>query len=96
MIPGPGKVAIRIEPDSAKTESGIVLPERRDMSKAPAQFGVVAAVGAPLKTISGVPVAFEVHLGDRVLFRRWRGTEVKVDGITHYFGPEGHVLAIIT
>jgi len=89
-----GQVLIRIEPDSDTTESGLILPQRRDIQER-TQVGRVIEAGG-LRTRSGVVVPSEPQPGDRVILKRARGTEFKVDGVPHAIIPEEHILAVIT
>ncbi len=60
-----------------KTKGGIIIP---DTAKEKPQEGEVVAVGAGARDESGKIVALDVKKGDRVLFGKWSGTEVKIDG----------------
>lgn len=75
-----------------KTASGIVLP---DTAKEKPQEGRVVAVGSGRILESGERVALEVNEGDKVIFSKYAGTEVKLDGKEYLILRENDVLAII-
>ncbi|MBO6803318.1 MAG: co-chaperone GroES, partial [Thalassospira sp.] len=66
----------RVESDT-KTAGGIIIP---DTAKEKPQEGEVIAVGSGVRKEDGSVVALDVKAGDKVLFGKWSGTEVKVDG----------------
>ena len=75
-----------------KTKSGIFLP---DTAKEKPQLGKIVAVG-PGKTFdNGQKVALEVKVGDKVLFAKYAGTEVKLDGEEYTVLKENDILAIV-
>lgn len=73
------------------TKGGIVLP---DSAKEKPQEGEVIAVGSG-KIIEGKKVALEVKKGDKVLFSKYGGDEIKVDGVEYKILREEDILAII-
>ncbi|RXJ01338.1 co-chaperone GroES [Anaerobacillus alkaliphilus] len=75
-----------------KTASGIVLP---DTAKEKPQEGRVVAVGSGRVLESGERVALEVKEGDKVIFSKYAGTEVKLDGKEYLILRENDVLAIL-
>ncbi|OIJ11349.1 co-chaperone GroES [Anaerobacillus alkalilacustris] len=75
-----------------KTASGIVLP---DTAKEKPQEGRVVAVGSGRILESGERVALEVKEGDKVIFSKYAGTEVKLDGKEYLILRENDVLAIV-
>ncbi len=76
------------------TASGIVLPDTVDKEKK--AEGEVVAVG-PGKTLeSGTRSQMEVKVGDRILFEKWGGEDVKVDGVEYKIIPQEKVLAILS
>lgn len=75
-----------------KTASGIVLP---DTAKEKPQEGLVVAVGSGRVLESGERVALEVKEGDKVIFSKYAGTEVKLDGKEYLILRENDVLAIV-
>ena len=81
----------RIE-EETKTKGGIIIP---DSAKEKPQEGLVVAVGPGKVTDSGNRVVPEVKAGDRVLFGKYSGTDIKVDGEEHLILREDDVLAVI-
>lgn len=75
-----------------KTESGIYLP---DTAKEKPQEGKVVAVGSGRVLPNGERVALTVKVGDRVLFSKYAGTEVKVDGTEYLIMSENDILAVV-
>jgi chaperonin GroES len=75
-----------------KTASGIVLP---DTAKEKPQEGRVVAVGSGRILESGERVALELKEGDKVIFSKYAGTEVKLDGKEYLILRENDVLAIV-
>ncbi len=74
------------------TKSGIVLP---DTAKEKPQEGRVVAVGNGKVADNGTRVALEVKVGDKVIFSKYAGTEVKVDGKEYLILSERDVLAVV-
>ena len=74
------------------TKSGIVLP---DTAKEKPQEGRVVAVGAGKVADNGERIAPEVKVGDKVIFSKYAGTEVKVDGKEYLILSERDVLAVL-
>lgn len=81
----------RVEAES-KTAGGIIIP---DNAKEKPSEGKVVAVGEGLRDDHGKRVALDVKKGDRVLFAKWGGTEVKVDGQELIILKESDILAVI-
>jgi len=75
-----------------KTAGGIVLP---DTAKEKPQQGEVLAVGAGRYDEKGARQPMEVKVGDKVLFAKYSGTEVKIDGVEYLIMAERDLLAII-
>ncbi len=80
----------RIEAE-AKTAGGIIIPET---AKEKPQEGKVVAVGKGAFDEGGKRVEMEVKVGDKVLFAKWGGTEVKIDGKDLVILKESDILAI--
>jgi len=74
------------------TPSGIVLPET---AKEKPQKGEVLAVGPGARTEKGDRLEMEVSVGDQVLFAKYGGTEIKIEGEKHLILRESDILAII-
>jgi len=81
----------RVEEEN-KTAGGIFLP---DTAKEKPSEGIVIAVGEGRVTPEGKVLPMNIKVGDRVLFSKWTGTEIKVDGEPHLIVKEGDILAII-
>ncbi|MDR3374343.1 MAG: co-chaperone GroES [Ancalomicrobiaceae bacterium] len=84
-------VVKRIEAEQ-KTAGGIIIP---DTAKEKPQEGEVIAVGPGARDEAGKLVALEVKAGDRVLFGKWSGSEVKIDGQDLLIMKESDILGII-
>jgi chaperonin GroES len=81
----------RIEAEE-KTTGGIIIP---DTAKEKPQQGEVIAVGPGGRDESGKLVPIDVKVGDRVLFGKWSGTEVKLDGIEYLIMKESDLMGVL-
>jgi len=81
----------RVEAE-AKTKGGIIIP---DTAKEKPQEGEVVAVGTGIRDDKGSLVALDVKAGDRVLFGKWSGTEVKVNGEDLLIMKESDIMGVI-
>lgn len=86
------RVIIELVESEEKTASGIVLP---DTAKEKPQEGKVVAVGAGRILDNGERVSLEVAQGDRIIFSKYAGTEVKYDNNEYLILRESDILAII-
>ena len=84
-------VVKRLESDQ-KTKGGIIIP---DTAKEKPQEGEVIAVGPGARDDSGKVVALDVKAGDRILFGKWSGTEVKIDGEEFLIMKESDIMGIV-
>jgi chaperonin GroES len=84
-------VVKRIDQDD-RTKGGIIIP---DTAKEKPQEGEVMAVGPGARNEQGTLVALDVKKGDRILFGKWSGTEVKIDGEDVLIMKESDILGII-
>jgi chaperonin GroES len=82
----------RIESDE-KTAGGLIIP---DTAKEKPQEGEVIAVGEGARKDSGELIPMSVKAGDRILFGKWSGTEVKLDGQDLLIMKESDILGIVT
>ncbi|MFP4327881.1 MAG: co-chaperone GroES [Paracoccaceae bacterium] len=82
----------RVESDE-KTAGGLIIP---DTAKEKPQEGQVVAVGAGARDEDGDRIAMDVKEGDRILFGKWSGTEITVDGEELLIMKESDILGIIT
>jgi chaperonin GroES len=85
-------VVRRIDP-ADKTKGGIIIPET---AKEKPQEAEVVAVGPGARDEAGKLVPLDVRAGDRVLFGKWSGTEVKIDGEDLLIMKESDILGVIT
>ncbi|WP_334177036.1 co-chaperone GroES [Pseudoxanthobacter sp.] len=86
------RIAVRRINAEEKTKGGIIIP---DTAKEKPQEGEVVAVGSGVRNEKGELVALDVKPGDRVLFGKWSGTEVKIDGQDLLIMKESDVLGVI-
>ncbi|MBD1383150.1 co-chaperone GroES [Metabacillus arenae] len=86
------RVVIELVQSEEKTASGIVLP---DSAKEKPQEGKVVAVGTGRVLENGERVALEVAEGNRIIFSKYSGTEVKYEGTEYLILRESDILAII-
>ena len=86
------RVIIRVLEKEEKTKSGIFLP---DTAKEKPKEGEVVAVGAGKVYDNGQRVALEVQVGDKVLFAKYAGTDVNIDGVDHLVLSERDILAVL-
>ncbi|MBI2007274.1 MAG: co-chaperone GroES, partial [Candidatus Blackburnbacteria bacterium] len=82
LKPAPGYLLLKPEEAETKTASGIVLP---DSAGEKPQVGKVLAVGDPEVTESGVKKDAPVKKGDRVVYKKWGGNEIKIEGEEYLF-----------
>ena len=85
-------VVRRIEQDE-KSKGGIIIP---DTAKEKPQEGEVVAVGPGARDEQGKVHALDVKAGDRILFGKWSGTEVKIDGVDYLVMKESDIMGVIT
>ena len=79
-------------PEEEKTKGGIIIP---DTAKEKPAEGKVAAVGKGKVDENGKPIPMEVKKGDRILFGKYSGTEIKIEGEDYLIMREDDVLGII-
>jgi chaperonin GroES len=82
----------RIEAEE-KTAGGIIIP---DTAKEKPQQGEVVAVGPGGRDEAGKLIPIDLKAGDRVLFGKWSGTEVKIDGVEYLIMKESDVMGVLT
>jgi chaperonin GroES len=85
-------VVKRLEEIEEKTPGGIIIP---DTAKEKPQIGEVVAVGKGKILQDGKVIPPEVKVGDKVLFAKYAGTEVKIEGEEYLIMPEDEILGII-
>ncbi|BBF80149.1 co-chaperone GroES [Asticcacaulis excentricus] len=86
------RVLVKRVEEEAKTKGGIIIP---DTAKEKPQEGEVVAVGPGARNEKGEQVALDVKVGDRVLFGKWGGTEVKLDGEDLLILKESDILGVV-
>ena len=86
------RVVVKRLEGEEKTKGGIIIP---DSAKEKPQEGKIVAVGPGSRDESGKLVPLDVKAGDRILFGKWSGTEVKVDGDDLLIMKESDVLGIV-
>ena len=85
------RVLIKVLDSEEKTKGGIIIP---DTAKEKPQEGEVVAVGPGSKNESGKITPMDVKVGDIVLFGKWSGTEVKIDGKEYSIMNESDIMGI--
>ena len=86
------RVLVKRVEEEARTKGGIIIP---DTVKEKPQEGEVIAVGPGARDDSGKRVDMELKAGDRILFGKWSGSEVKIDGDDLIIMKESDVLGIV-
>jgi len=86
------RVIVKRLEEEEKTKGGIIIP---DSAKEKPQEGKVIAVGKGKVTEDGKVIPLDVKAGDRILFGKYAGTEVKIDGEEHLIMREEDILGII-
>ena len=86
------RVVVRRVEEEAKTAGGIIIPETAQ--EKPSQ-GEIVAVGQGARGEDGKVVPLDVKVGDRVIFGKWSGTEVKIDGEDLLIMKESDVMGVL-
>lgn len=86
------RVAVRRIEAEEKTAGGIIIP---DTAKEKPQQGEVVAIGGGARTEDGRVIPMDVKVGDRVLFGKWSGTEVKIEGEDLLVMKESDIMGVI-
>jgi len=86
------RVIVKRVEEEEKTKGGIIIP---DTAKEKPQEGKVVSVGAGKVSDKGERIALEVKAGDRVLFGKYSGNEITIDGQEHLIMREDDIIAII-
>ncbi len=86
------RVVVKRLEGEEKTKGGIIIP---DSAKEKPQEGKIVAVGPGARDESGKLVPLDVKAGDRILFGKWSGTEVKIDGEDLLIMKESDVLGVV-
>jgi chaperonin GroES len=86
------RVVVRRIDEDEKTAGGIIIP---DTAKEKPMQGEVIAVGPGARNEKGEIVALDVQVGDRVIFGKWSGTEVKIDGQELLIMKESDIMGVL-
>ena len=86
------RVVVRRVEGEEKTKGGIIIP---DTAKEKPQEGEIVAVGPGARDEDGKLIPLDVKAGDRVLFGKWSGTEVKIDGEDLLIMKESDIMGIV-
>ena len=85
------RVLVEVLEGEEKTAGGIIIP---DTAKEKPQEGKIVAVGSGARTEDGKIIPMDVKVGDKVLFGKWSGTEVKIDGVEYSIMKEADIMGI--
>ena len=86
------RVVVKRIDAEAKTSGGIIIP---DTAKEKPQQGEVIAVGPGGRDEAGKLIPIDVKAGDRVLFGKWSGTEVKIDDVEYLIMKESDIMGVV-
>ena len=86
------RVVVRRLDQEEKSKGGIIIP---DTAKEKPQEGEVIAVGPGARDEAGKIHALDVKVGDRVLFGKWSGTEIKIDDVDYLVMKESDIVGVI-
>lgn len=92
MRPLHDRVLIKRIESEEKTKSGIIIP---DTVKEKPQEGEVISIGTGIRHENGTIIPLDVKVGDRVLFGKWSGTEIKIDGEDFLVMKESDIMGIL-
>lgn len=87
------RVLVRRVEEETKTAGGIIIP---DTAKEKPSEGEIVAMGSGVRNEAGAIVALDVKVGDKVLFGKWGGTEITLDGEDLLIMKESDIMGIIT
>ncbi|MBF0665999.1 MAG: co-chaperone GroES [Brevundimonas sp.] len=87
------RVLVKRVEEESKTKGGIIIP---DTAKEKPQEGEVVAVGPGARDEDGKYIAMDLKAGDRILFGKWSGTEVKLEGEDLIIMKESDVLGVLS
>ena len=86
------RVVVKRVAEEEKTKGGIIIP---DTAKEKPMEGEIVAVGPGARDEKGALIALDVKAGDRILFGKWSGTEVKLDGVEYLIMKESDIMGIV-
>ncbi|WP_312138644.1 co-chaperone GroES [Brevundimonas sp. BH3] len=87
------RVLVKRVEEATTTKGGIIIP---DTAKEKPQEGEVIAVGSGVRDEDGDFVALDVNVGDRILFGKWSGTEIKIEGEDLIIMKESDILGVLS
>ena len=85
-------VVVKRVAEEEKTKGGIIIP---DTAKEKPMEGEIVSVGPGARDDKGALVPLDVKAGDRILFGKWSGTEIKLDGVEYLIMKESDIMGII-
>ena len=86
------RVVVRRLEGEEKSKGGIIIP---DTAKEKPQEGEIVAVGPGARDDAGMLVPLDVKVGDRIIFGKWSGTEVKIDGVEYLIMKESDIMGVL-
>lgn len=86
------RVIVRRMEEEQKTAGGIIIP---DTAKEKPQEGKIIAIGPGKRDDDGKRIPPDLKEGDRILFSKYAGTEIKIDGVEHVFMKEDDILGVL-
>ena len=86
------RIVVKRVEEEGKTKGGIIIP---DTAKEKPMEGEVVAVGPGARDEKGALVPLDVKAGDRILFGKWSGTEIKLDGVEYLIMKESDIMGVI-
>ena len=86
------RVVVKRVAEEEKTKGGIIIP---DTAKEKPMEGEIVAVGPGARDEKGALVPLDVKAGDRILFGKWSGTEIKLDGVEYLIMKESDIMGIL-
>ena len=86
------RVVVKRVEEEGKTKGGIIIP---DTAKEKPMEGEIVSVGPGARDESGKLVPPDVKAGDRILFGKWSGTEIKLDGVEYLIMKESDIMGIV-
>ena len=87
------RVVVKRVAEEEKTKGGIIIP---DTAKEKPMEGEIVSVGPGARDESGKLVPLDVKAGDRILFGKWSGTEIKLDGVEYLIMKESDIMGVLT
>ena len=92
LTPLQDRILVQRVEEESKTKGGIIIP---DTAKEKPQEGKIIAAGPGKMGDNGKRTALNVKKGDKILFSKYAGTEIKIDGVEHIFMKEDDILGVL-